>query len=734
LAQDLQGFHSSGFRVILKPPIKMQLKHLFLLTLLAVGSESATPAQKVIELLDKLSTVLTKEAQTEKEQFAKYAAFCASTTDEKAYKISQNNKTIAALSAKLDKLVQDAKGLNSEKDQLSATIADIKKQRKDTNDARKSEVAAYKLSAQDMDGAISALNRAIETLETSQSTVKGTASLLQLPEYASQVLDAAGRLSQLQISIEEIEALNDIVQKPGEAPKFQFKSGDVIAMLKGLLSTFKSNKQTLDVAEAKSKGNFDQKITNIEKEWKFAKRDMEGVSKTIADKVQQAGQTKTSLTEASNALQADVKFLAALKDDCAIKAKAAVQRSEARTQELSALKQATEALKKGGIAAIQEQESPANQEASLRPISRVDLPEASESETFVQEPVDEASAFPSFIQLRGTAKRMLRKRSVSSEALDNLSEMLADEASNLNSPELTLLSLRVQSNGDNFVEIRKIILSLMNDLRNQSATEANTKAFCDTELQKSVKAQNEGQAYIEKQQAFIESSKAQAKQLAGDIAALNKAINDTQAELLQATVMRANESATNNVTRKDANAGMKSVKYAIEALKKFYSPASAFFQMEVESSDDQPIDPAAPKVDVSSYSGNQARSNGVLAMLDVLLSDFAKTIKATKEAEAKAVADFEKLQKDAQAEMSSNKDAIAAKTAQLKDTSEKLTLAQEDVTVKQKELNLTNDAVKKLKGMCSNEDNYEDRKQKRQQEIESLTKSLKMIDELLAQQ
>eukprot|EP00933_Yihiella_yeosuensis_P019814 TRINITY_DN15_c0_g1_i1.p1 TRINITY_DN15_c0_g1~~TRINITY_DN15_c0_g1_i1.p1 ORF type:complete len:701 (-),score=275.31 TRINITY_DN15_c0_g1_i1:108-2210(-) len=696
----------------------MQYFKLPFLALLCTSARAATPTQKVLELLSKLKHDVVEEGKVETEQFAKYAEFCETTIDEKKYQIGKATKAIEGLAARVESLQKDANVLYEQIGELNATVADLENQTAALNKARDEEVASYMAQAKEMDGSISSLDRAIETLSSSASNLEGKVALAQVRRAATQILDSAGRVSQLQMTAEEVQALSDLQDKPGEAATYQYKAGDIVSMLKGLLSTFKANKQTLDMTEAQNKGTYQKTKLNLNQQLKFTKKEQSEKILKMADKNNKKTTNNRTKTETTNAMEADTAFLAALETDCQSKADFAAQRKTTREGELKALKEASEALKEGGVSLLQTQEKT----ASLKTISKVTL-----------RSVNKAPA--SFVQLKSS--------SFLQSHINRVFDMLKEKAGRIHSPVLTLAALKVKSGGnDNFVEVRAVILDLIKRMEASGSKEADTKAFCDKEVKKHTTDRDDAMAFIETKNAFIDATDATAKKLTAEIAQLNKDIAQTQAELEEATKMRNKEAEANAQTIADSDAGEKGTKMAIDILKKFYSenallqqPTTKIYSGEVVDSSGKSVADMAPEVAAENYKGSQEKSKGVLGMLDVLNTDFARVLMMTQKAETKAQEEFDAMKADATKELESNEQEVADKTADLTKAKEDLIKAEDERSTKKAELDMTNDELSKLKGMCvEGDESYEARRQKRQQEIETLEESIQLINDLIKEQ
>merc|ERR1719396_298700 len=99
--------------------------------------------------------------------------------------------------------------------------------------------------------------------------------------------------------------------------------------------------------------------------------------------------------------------------------------------------------------------------------------------------------------------------------------------------------------------------------------------------------------------------------------------------MAKATGIRQSEKETNAATISDAQEAQTAVAQALTVLKEFYAKAgdaTALLQQQ----------PEAPEIFDAPYKGMQAENGGVVGMLEVIESDFARLEADTKAAEASA--------------------------------------------------------------------------------------------------
>merc|ERR1740138_799608 len=96
-----------------------------------------------------------------------------------------------------------------------------------------------------------------------------------------------------------------------------------------------------------------------------------------------------------------------------------------------------------------------------------------------------------------------------------------------------------------------------------------------------------------------------------------------------------------------ADAGKEAVEFALTTLKEFYEGA-AFMQTgytpPAAGRDGKTVGDMAPKSFSGDYHGNQQQSKGIIGLLEVILSDFERTIDTVTSKEEEADTEFGELE------------------------------------------------------------------------------------------
>merc|ERR1719253_2493114 len=263
--------------------------------------------------------------------------------------------------------------------------------------------------------------------------------------------------------------------------------------------------------------------------------------------------------------------------------------------------------------------------------------------------------------------------------------------------------------------IKDLIVRLMEEANE----EADHKGWCDTELSTNEQTRKEKTVAVETLHAEIDELEASIAKLTEEIAELAEAVAALDKAMAEATKLRQEEKATNTETIADSKEAQTAVAQAITVLKEFYAKAgeaTALLQQQ----------PVAPEIFDRPYQGMQAENGGVIGMLEVIESDFARLESDTAAAEATAQKEYDEFMTTSKVDKAAKTTDIEHKTTKKQDETQALTTKNEDLEGTQKELDAALAYFDKLKPSCVDAGvSYDDRVARRKEEIESLQEALK---------
>merc|ERR1719487_227857 len=227
---------------------------------------------------------------------------------------------------------------------------------------------------------------------------------------------------------------------------------------------------------------------------------------------------------------------------------------------------------------------------------------------------------------------------------------LSDQGRRLNSRILKALALRVSD--DPFKKVTKMIKDLIVKLMEEANGEAEQKGWCDDELATNEQTRREKTEAVETLHAEIDELEASIAKLTDDITELQQGVAELDAAVAKATEIREAEKAKNTIVIKDAKEAQVAVAAALKTLKDFYEKAgqaTSFVQ--------------APEIFDEPYKGMGGENGGVVGMIEVIASDFARLEAETTAGESAAKDEYNQFMNDSSTDKTQKQQDIDDKTA-----------------------------------------------------------------------
>jgi len=650
------------------------MKLLFAVVAASAAGSSVTPVQKVIQMMNSMLEKGKQEKHAEQVQFAAYKQFCDDTTVEKKRDIEEANSQIGVLSADIEKFTATAGKLTKEiarhEQEISDWTGDVKAEAR----VRAIEKADFDALHTDYSESVDALQRAIAVLK--QQAYDRPQALLQL------------KMLKL-IPAEAKRAIDTFLQEPDEglavsapeANSYEFQSSGVIDMLEKLLDKFIAERTNLLKEEANAKHNSEMMRQDLKASLAQGNQDKEEKSVAKAAALQNKADANDDLKATTSTRDADKAYLTDLTALCEQKASDFESRQQLRAEEIVALDKAISIISDSAVAGSAQKHLPTLLQANA------------------------------LAQLRSNSANANQARVVS---------YLEKRAEALGSRVLSVLAVRVEA--DPFTKVKKMIKDLIVRLMEEANEEAEHKGWCDTELSTNEQTRKEKTAVVETLHAELDELTASIAKLAQDISDLTTAVAALDEAMAEATSLRAKEKATNKATIKDALEAQTAVAQALTVLKEFYAKsaeATALLQQQ----------PEAPEIFDKPYKGMLAEQGGVVGMLEVIESDFARLEADTRASEAEAQNSHDRFMEDSQLDKAKKSKDIEHKTAKKQDEEQAVTTKKADLEGTQKELDAALAYFDKLKPSCIDAGvSYDGRVARRKEEIESLQEALRILN------
>jgi len=294
------------------------------------------------------------------------------------------------------------------------------------------------------------------------------------------------------------------------------------------------------------------------------------------------------------------------------------------------------------------------------------------------------------------------------------------------------MSMKVKLAADHFVKVRGLIKDLIKKLEDDAEQEATQKGYCDKEMGEAVSTRDRANAALEVAVGNINKLNSEKDKLNKEVNDLKQAIADNLKSLNEATELRNTEKDENTVTVETATEGKEAVEMAIGVLNEFYN--NAFIQTKYvppnAGRDGETVADKAPETFSGTYHGNQEASKGIVGLLDVILSDFERTIETTTSEEESAQSAFETYEQDIKDDNDEKEGSITKKKNRIADIKDELVDEQEDKDEAIAKKDSAKKELQKLKPLCvEGEETYAQRVAKREKEIEALKEAMTLLDE-----
>merc|ERR1719487_1528096 len=396
--------------------------------------------------------------------------------------------------------------------------------------------------------------------------------------------------------------------------------------------------------------------------------------------------TKGQLTETKANLHDDNKYLKDLTAQCEAKAKEWDQRSTMRAGELKALETAIDIV--GGTASNAATRGYTDNTASLLQGGAA----PADSYTDV--------VFTQLKEVKKSSQNVAQNSREQKARLDAVTK-IKHAAKEFKSADMSLLAMKIAA--DPFAKVKELIQQLITRLLTESQNEATQKGWCDTEIGKANTDRDHRMADTKSLSAKALVLEAEKKNQEETIKLLTDELSTLQSDHAEVTRIRNAEKAENKQVLEDSHEGLAATEKAMATLKKFYGKASranqsGYVGLVQTDAEQSPVAADMAGAGVSgaqgNYEGNQHAGQGIIGMLEIIVSDFKRSIEMAENAEKESYTQYSAYDKEAKASMKSKETGLENAKDDLKVVSGDLVATLNKLQDNQKMLNKLQDNQK----------------------------------------
>jgi uncharacterized coiled-coil DUF342 family protein len=635
-----------------------------------------TPVQKVIQMMEEMKSKAIAEKEKEIKLFKEYMSWCKDTTTDKKHEIITATDEIERLEATISKNTVAATELADKVAAIDADIAQWSSDKDAATEVREKEKADYQETNTDYTESIDALGKAIVALSKSQGSVPQAMMLLQQIATEHRVPDSAQDLLQT--------LLADDAEQPTNPPVagYESQSGGIVKIMEDLQAKFEEERAALQKEEMEGAHAFNMLELELEDQITYGTKERDTKAAKANEHKATVAEAKGELATQKTVLSEAETYLVELTTQCTLKSEAFEARQKTRAEELEAIEKAIEIISGEAVKGGAEKHLP----------------------SLVQK---------SFVHLRSSSRSSQQQRAA---------KLLKARALRIGSDRLSLLAVKVES--DPFAKVINMIKGLITKLKEEAAAESAHKAWCDEELKNNKLTRDEKRQEVEMLNAKVDEINAAIDKLTADIQSNEEAMAELDKTMKEATEVRLKEKAKNEETIADAKAALEAVAMALKVLKEFYAKAAASLLQHRGPADDAP-----ESFSNEAYTGQQGASKGVVGMLEVIQSDFARLESETSTDEALAAKEYETLMDESATDREAKRVENVKMGRQVTAKERALASTQKDLKSAQEELEAAQAYFDKLKPDCIEEGlSFEERAKMRQEEIDSLKEAYDILD------
>jgi len=664
---------------------------------------AANPIRKVVNMLQAMEKKVSAEGEKEKQLYEKFMCYCKNSGGTLGAsiaaadtKVPQVTSDIGEGEAQLVQLKEDLKRHQVDRASAKAAVASATAVREKDAAAFAAESAEYSTNIGAMASAISALTKGMTGAFLQTTTAKQLQKL---------IMDKPDLLTDF-----DRETVASFLAG-GQSAEYVPASGEITGILKEMKDTMSKSLAEAEAQEADSVKSHEELVAAKSKEIAALTKSIESKTVRTGELAVEIVQMKADLSDTQQALEEDKKFMRDMDKNCAAKTGEFEENTKMRGQELVALADTIKVL---------------NSDDALEMFKKT-LPSAGSS---------------SFVQVEDSSRKALLKIRA---AQSHEGSAFAPRR-----PGLDFIAMLLQGKKVDFSKVIGMVDKMVSQLGVEQIDDDSKKEYCNMQFDTT----DDKKKGLEHSISDLESSLAEEEEsiatLKDEIKALEKGIVELDKSVQEATEQRKEEHEDFSGLMASDSAAKELLAFAKNRLNKFYkpklyqappkreltdedratlaaggtlAPAAMMAQISEHGKDAPPPPPAT----AGAFKKKGEESNGVVAMIDMLIADLDKEMTTAQAGEKNSQTEYEQMMSDSAEKRAMDSKALADKESAKASTEESFEQNKEEKTGTTKELMAVHEYISSLHAECDWLLKYFDvRKEARTQEIESL-KSAKAV-------
>jgi len=638
-------------------------------------ASASNPVGQVLDLLQKLYDTVVKDGEVEQKQFEEFAEWCEDQAKERQYEIKTAKGQSNGLKATIEKSSANIDGYHSRIGDLSQSIAANESDLASAKEIRNKEHSTFKKEEKELVETVDTLRRAQQVLGRHLgSFAQLPRSIKDLTAGLSAIIDAAVFSTHDTAKLKAfIQSNQEGVDAP-EAAAYESHSSGILDTLADLQEKAEALLSEARKTEVNTRHAYELLAQSLNDELSIQREALSNTQKQLSAEREVKGIAEGDLASTQKDLNEDENYLKGLLRNCQQRAVDAENSMKGRAEEMNALREARRIIAEATGAASGRQYREFLQVQSLSSEKRGDM-------------------------------YQLVERNIKTLGKKDNNAMLVQLAGQIRAT--------VTMDKDPFAKVKGLIQGMLDRLFVEAQEEASHKAFCDKETSENEAKRNKLRSEENKLGTRIERANAGVATLKQQIAELNGALSSIAQSQKEMDAMRKKEHEEFTKAHKDFEDGLQGIRSALKILREYYSQGGAFLQ--------------APATSVHSASSDSGK--GIISILEIAESDFARSIAEASAAEDDSQEVYDKTTQENSVSTATKRANVEGKTQESARLAQLISDASSDREGVQDQLNAVLEYLEKLLPQCTTEpESYEERKTRREHEIEGLKNALNILE------
>jgi len=637
--------------------------------LASAAANEVNPIEKVVQMMSDLQTKIIGEGEVCQKTYEEFAEWCEDRSKELGFEIKTGTAEAGDLSATINKETANADALSTKIDELSSDIATDEADLKAATEIREKEAADFSAEEKELTSVIDMLERAVAVLEKEL----GGASLMQVKSAGNLVDALAIMVKASSINSMDAAGIASFMQSSSDDDDSEAGAPDAAVYEShsgGIIDTLTG---LLDKAETQLNSATGTETAN--------KNNFDQLKQSLTDEIKYAN---SDIDDAKKGLAESNEIKASAEGDLAVTNKdLAEDRKVLGTLHMDCMTKASD---------FEAETTSRGEELKALAMAKKAVVENTAGATDQQY---------SFLQIASSSD--LRKTEtvqfIKNLAKTQKSPVLAQLASRIAS------AMKLNSGEDVFAKIKGMVGDMIEKLEQEAAEAAELKQWCDKEIAESTAKKDEEKALFDKLSSKLDTATAESEKLKEEVATLQRELADLAKSQSEMDRIRSEEKAAFDANHPEMEQGLKGIKIALKILNEYYAKAG------------------------KSHGSSDGAGGGIVGMLEVIESDFTKSITEMVAAEQMAADTEEKTTKENAVEKTTKEQDVKYKTKAFTGLDKKIGELTTERSGVEDELSAVNEYLESLDKKCTYKvESYAERKARRQAEIDGLKEALEVLE------